>query len=152
MMRTATVTIDCPACLILQLNLGKMRVDPVFCTTTLTFDDGELLAIRQCYIPATVVNRVRALNWLVEACQMNGADAYGNKIALNIPPQPVIYDMSAATFVAKSIDSQGLVELRGGGAGTVQANWPDCQVNMHNSPFSVAAVTARGEAIFPIYH
>ena len=139
---TATISIYCPPMAIYKINgkLHRTAAEPMI--ATMWFDDGTYQIISGVIIPPTLVNKVplTVLTWKVQPCE--GADA-ARQIVVTLPAELVVFDIMAATMVARAIPAD-VVLKRQDGIWKGVVIFPDCPTDLFSHPTQASAVTASG--------
>lgn len=146
-MRTATISLFCPAMPVRAINrkLRRTAVEPMI--ATITFDDGTTLIINPVTIPETDVNRLGLLHWQVDTCVGYGKDVNGNIIFVYLPVEPVLFSLQDFAMVAQAIPAAVTLTTARGDMWKGEVVFPKCASSLLTG--IAESVTATGEISLP---
>lgn len=142
-MPVCRITLNCPPMPIYKADRTHKRTGAENMTAELIFDDGSQVIITPVTIPETPVDRLSLLHWQVAACVGSGMQN-GNQLIVNLPPEPVVFELEAMTMVALSIECQTTLTLADGSTWQGMVVFPDCPTDIMSNPMIAASVVALG--------
>ena len=95
--QTATVSVYAPPVPVLRKGVGLWEAQREVCVVTVVYSDGKKhttrapigIPVNEAIIPATWVRGIS--NRVVDACVCEGVLDNGDKITINLPPEPVVF-------------------------------------------------------------
>ncbi len=145
-MTTAKLSLFCPRMKVVHDGPRRRKTYAEPMVATLTFESGTEMVIQPVTIPPTLVDKITETHWRVQACVGQGVDALGNRLAIDLPPQDVVFDILKLKLVAKQLPASGTMWFAGGVVGEVQVVWPDCPVDLYD--MTAEACTAVGTVTY----
>jgi len=145
-MTSVKLTLNCPPMAVFPVSRKLRRTAAEPMTANLTWPDFTGIMIYPVLIPATDVHRKGMLHWQVDACIGAGQDASGNSIVVNLPVEPVLFNLTHFDMEAQPITAPVTVTLADGRVGTGSVVFPICRTSLITG--IAEAVIAQGSVEF----